>query len=174
MENPVLKAIADRRSIRGYTAEPVSDAMMNQLMTAAMQSPSARNSQPWHFTVVKDQALIARVNQAACDKLGRKNFDIFYAAPVVIFISADPSSYFNKLDCGIAVQNLALAAHSLGLGTVILGLPLEGFLGEEGEELKKALKFPEKHEFMIALSVGHPATSKDPHPWLPNLIDTID
>jgi len=174
MENQVLQAIADRRSIRGYTDQPLTEEEIRTLMDVGMQSPSARNSQPWHFTFCTNQELIRKVNEGAYTAMGREPFDIFYAAPLVVFISASDESFFNKLDCGIAVENLALAAHAMGLGSVILGLPKPAFDGEGGEALKKALCFPEGHEFMIAISIGHPDRTKPAHPWLEGRIDRVD
>ena len=60
------------------------------------------------------------------------------------------------IGAGIAVENMALAAVGLELGSVILGMPHEAFVGEEAEELRKALHFPEGFDFMIALAVGYP------------------
>ena len=63
------------------------------------------------------------------DNLGFE--DIFFAAPTVIFISGEKGWKWSKLDAGIAVQTIALAAHSLGLGSVILGLPKFAFAGSK-------------------------------------------
>ena len=123
----------------------------------------AVNIQPWHFTVPQDAAVLAEVNAEAAVILGCEG-DIFYAAPTTIFISADRDSDWAKLDSGIAVQNIALAAQSLGLGTVILGLPAAAFKGSRAEYFSKLLKFPVTHEFAIAIAVGYPDCSKEAHP----------
>lgn len=163
MQNPVLQAIADRRSIRAYEDKPLTEEQINALLRAGVQAPSARNSQPWHFTVVRDQALIKEVNDAANEKLGRSG-DIFYDAPLAIFLSADPEGSYSRMDCGIAVENIALAAHAMGLGSVILGLPEHAFKTSKADALKEKLKFPPGYAFMIAIAIGHPATTKDAHP----------
>jgi len=178
MTNAVLQAIADRRSIRSYKNEQISDEQLSTIMTAALQAPSARNVQPWHFTVVQDKALIDRINESfrseflkhAGDSPMRAHiedeaYSVFYHAPTVIFVSTDMDSakLYARHDCGLAVENICLAAHSIGLGTVILGMPREAFAGPEGDEFRKLLQFPEGYDFMVAISVGIPAGTKQAH-----------
>ena len=62
MTNQVLSAIADRRSNRGYKPDQITKEQLDAILTAAEQSPSARNAQPWHFTVVQNQSVIKEVN----------------------------------------------------------------------------------------------------------------
>ena len=176
MINPVLQAIEERRSIRSYTQEPVSKDHLDLLLSSALASPSARNSQPWHFTVTENQALIQKVNRAAVEQLkkgadekavermSQSDFTIFHGAPLVIFISADSSARYAIVDCGIAVETIALTAHSLGLGSVILGLPKAAFEGPEKEQLERELAFPHGASFQIAIAIGHPAAGKGKHP----------
>lgn len=176
MTNSVLQAIDQRRSIRAYTGEQISREHLDILLSAALDSPSARNSQPWHFTVVQKQELIEKINrlaveqmkkdadEAALARLNQPGYTIFHGAPTVIFLSADSQGHYAALDCGIAVQNIALAAHSLHLGSVILGMPRSAFEGPEKEALEKELDFPEGSSFQIAIAVGHPAAGKEKHP----------
>ena len=169
MMNHVLAAIADRRSNRGYAPDQLTQEQLDAITTAAMQSPSARNSQPWRFAVVREQSIIKEINDEANKILGRTD-DIFYGAPVAIFISCDNSSKWGRLDCGIAVQTMALAAHSLGLGSVILGLPDAAFTGLRADYFKKLLKFPESHGFAVAIAIGVPVVSKEAHPFEPDRV----
>ena len=170
--NEVLKAIAERRSIRGYEDKQISAEELNALVKVALESPSARNAQPWHFSFVQDKALIDAVDKEILKNAGREG-TIFYGAPLVIFISADASNSFAGVDSGIATQNIALAAHSMGLGSVILGMPRFAFEGEKGAEFEKALKFPQGHKFQIALSVGYPTMGKDAHEIFDGKVDII-
>ncbi|MBQ3223975.1 MAG: nitroreductase family protein [Clostridia bacterium] len=178
MTNAVLQAIADRRSIRSYKPEQITDEQLSAIMTAALQAPSARNSQPWHFTVVQDKALIERINESFRTEFLKQvgdspmrahiedpAYSVFYHAPTVIFVSTnmDGARVYARHDCGLAVENIALAAHSLGLGTVILGMPREAFTGPDGDEFRSLLQFPEGYDFMVAVSVGVPAGTKEAH-----------
>jgi len=176
MNNPVLTAIADRRSNRAYKAEQISKEQLDAILAAAVQSPSARNVQPWHFTVVRDRALLDEINKEVSKNLNQDVGDIFYAAPMVIFICAETKGQtprWARLDCGIAVQNIALAAHSLGLGSVILGMPEAAMAGPRAQHFAKLLKFPDTYEFAIAIAVGYALDTKDAHPVLPNKINYV-
>jgi nitroreductase len=173
MSNPVLSAIADRRSIRAYTPQQLTKEQLDTLLQAGLQSPSARNSQPWHFSVVQNPAILAEINQEAAKTFNQDFGDIFYAAPTVIFISCDAASRWGRLDCGIAVQTIALAAHALGLGSVILGLPEGAFTGPRTAYFNQLLRFPEGHSFAVAIALGVPAASKEAHPIEPNRITHV-
>lgn len=176
MNNSILQAIEERRSIRAYTGEQISKEQLDTILAAALASPSARNNQPWHFTVVQRQELIEKINQAALTqlkigadeamlaRLSAPGFTIFHGAPTVIFISANGEGRYAVVDCGIAVENIALAAYGLGLGSVILGLPIAAFEGPMKKELEKEMDFPEGSSFQIAIAIGHPAAGKEKHP----------
>lgn len=182
--NQVLHTIAARRSHRQYTAEQLTQTQLDSILEAALQSPSAINAQPWHFTVVQNQELLGKINQAARTEALKREpamrsprfedpaFHIFYHAPTVIFLSAQETP-FSRIDCGIAVQNIALAAESLGLGSVILGLPHEAFAGDEKEALMQALRFPQGHGFIIAIAIGTPADQKEAHEQKPDRISYV-
>ena len=186
MSNIVLDTIAARRSHRTYESTPVSQEHIDLLLKAFLDSPSAINKQPWHISVVRNQQLLEEMNAAIRQEVMKReeaarsprfadsSFHVFYHAPVVFFLSADPAWRYSALDSGIAVQNIALAAESLGLGSVILGMPRDAFISERGEEFKKALDFKEGEEFMIAIAVGHPADDKPAHPVHENHISYID
>lgn len=172
--NDTLKTIRKRVSHRQYAQTQLTDEQLKAITQAALQSPSANNRQPWHFTVVQDTKLIQKIHDAAAKvalkrepsqrspRYDDKSFQIFYYAPTVIIISSEDTLYA-PIDCGIAVQNIALAAESLGLGSVILGLPRDAFAGEDKEALEKQLGFPEGYRFQIAISLGTPVDTKAPH-----------
>ena len=108
----ILQTIANRRSHRAYKPEQISEAELNQILTAALQSPSARNHQPGHFSVVQDPDLIQEVHDEAAKVLekdgGRRfndpDFQIFYHAPTVVFIFGEKDFSWTQVDCGIAFR----------------------------------------------------------------------
>jgi nitroreductase len=124
----ILEAIHTRRSIRTFTGEPVSEAQIETLIRAAMAAPSANNERPWRFVVVRDGETLARLAQATpfAAPIGR--------APAGVVIFADTSvrksdSDIEMLDGALAGENLMLAAHAIGLGTVWLAAwPFAGFV----------------------------------------------
>ncbi len=90
--NPVLQAIRDRRSIRGYTPEPLQPEQLEKILQAALEAPSARNTQPWHFSAVTNQALLDEfdadfheITRATRDL--KDSYHLFFHAPAVVFLS---------------------------------------------------------------------------------------
>ncbi|MDR2655060.1 MAG: nitroreductase family protein [Oscillospiraceae bacterium] len=169
--NEVLKTIAERYSCRRFTDEPVSGEALNLLAHAAIAAPSAVNAQPWRIVVVKNRALISEweteaaenlraADPAAHERIMSRGGDLFYNAPALIALPIAPGA---ELDCGIAAENIALAAASLGLGSLICGLAKFAFAGDKAEEFKARLKFPEGFELGIAVLVGRPAGDGAPH-----------
>jgi len=121
---------------------------------------------------VQDQTVNAAVNTAAAEAFGREA-NVFYGAPTVIYLSCDASTRWGRLDCGIATENICLAAEALGLGTVIVGCVEAAFTGPKGPELNALLKFPAGCSYAVAVAVGYPATTKEAHPVDDGKIDII-
>jgi len=167
----VLQAIENRRSHRAYRPDQIPEEVLGQILKAGLQSPSARNHQPWHFSVVQDAALIQEIHDEAARVMGKggsprfadPDFQIFYYAPTAVFIFGEKDFNWTQVDCGIAVENMALAAEGLGIGSVILGLPQAAFKGEKADELRAKLRCPEGYDFVIALSLGYAKDTKEPH-----------
>jgi nitroreductase len=152
-----IQAILTRRSIRKYTEAPVTDEQVETLLKAAMAAPSAANKQPWHFIVVRDQAL-------------REAFTQFHPysamlpdAPVGILVCGDTElelgdGYWVQ-DCSAATENLLLAAHAVGLGAVWLGITPRADLVAQTKAL---FGLPENVIPLGMISIGHPAEQKEP------------
>lgn len=182
MSNEVIAAIHDRRSIRSYTTDAVSDEQLKILEQAAVDSPSANNRQPYKFVFVRNKALLDdfradfregyyAVNPAAKEK--EPNYDVTRGATCVCFIFADNANRWAPVDSGIAVENLALAAHAIGLGSVILGMPLALFESEIGAKWNEKLGCPENMSFCVAIGIGVPAGTKPAHQNREGLIAEI-
>jgi nitroreductase len=174
MSNPVLSAIAERRSIRVYEDRNLSREEIDTLLRAAQEAPSAGNRQPWHFSIVQNRGILQEINEEAARVMEKDPGDIFFKAPLAIFLSCDAASRWGRLDCGIATGTIALAAHSLGLGSVILGRPDAAFSGPREDYFNKLLQFPEGYRFAVAIAVGHPGATKEAHPIEPGRITFVD
>ena len=179
MSNPVQKAILDRRSTRGFDGVALTEAELQALIDAALASPSAMNRQPWHFAFVKDKAVLAEFNAAARAhmlanapapmkaRFEDPDYELLMGAPlfVVITVPAGEQGFFTKIDCGIAVENLALAAMGLGLGSVIVGMPKDIFENSPiGPEFKQKMGIPAGNEYMVGILIGHNTVTKEAHP----------
>ncbi|MDR1046736.1 MAG: nitroreductase [Treponema sp.] len=174
MGNPVLEAISGRRSIRAYKPDQIKKEELEILLKAAQEAPSAANLQPWHYSVLQNAEMIAEIQEESLKEMNEKGKDIFFKAPTVIFISCDPVSRWGRHDVGITAENICLAAHAIGLGTVMLGRAEPAFNGPKGDHFAKLLKFPEGYKYAVAISVGYPAGSKEAHPIAPGRIDYIE
>ena len=118
----VLQNIANRKSVRSYTSEPVSDADIETMLRAAMAAPSAMNRQPWEFIVIKDRDTL----DALAAKL--KYAKMLEKAPLAIVVCAETmitlrdgsvvENMFWEHDASAATENLLLAAEAIGLGAV--------------------------------------------------------
>lgn len=138
----VFEAIRNRRSIRHYRADPVDDNTVQAVLEAAHWAPSWGNTQCWRFIVVRDPPTKSQI----ADTLLREIIDnesvknaatgAINQAPVLVVICAeigqagcrpagvqitDKGDYWYMFDIALAMENLTLAAHALGLGTVIIG-----------------------------------------------------
>jgi nitroreductase len=165
----LLQAIHERRSVREFTDEAVSDAALQALIDAAVQAPSAINQQPWCFIVVREQALLARISEQAKahllraslgapahpfrDMLNDPQFHIFYHAPVLVVIAACQPTDWAVEDCALAAENMMLAAYGAGLGTCWIGFAQHWLGTPEG---KIALGLPPSHIPIAPIIVGHP------------------
>jgi len=142
----VLEAIRTRRSIRRYKPGPVPDDLIVKILEAGQWAPSASNSQPWNFTVITDSEVKRQVTR--CFLYGW----FLDEAPVGIVVSVDPGlSSCPIQDGSLAVQNMMLAAHALGLGTCWINP------GLSDNRVKEILGIPGGHWLICALSLGYPA-----------------
>lgn len=142
----VLEAIKTRRSIRRYRPDPVPDSLIATVLEAGRWAPSAGNSQPWSFTVFSDAEVKSKVTR--CFLYGW----FLDEAPVGIAVSVDPRASSCPLQDGsLAVQNMMLAAHALGLGTCWINP------GLNDDGAKELLGIPRQHRLICVLSLGYPA-----------------
>ena len=177
----VMQAISGRRSHRVYREEQLPEEILDSILRAGLEAPSARNHQPWHFSVVQDAALIQEIHDEAAQVMGKggsprfadPDFQIFYHAPTVVFLFGEKDFGWTQVDCGIAVENMALAAEGLGVGSVILGLPKPAFEGNKADELRKKLQCPDGYDFVIAIALGYAADTKEAHDLRPEKISRI-
>ena len=163
----VLKAMEERFSTRGYTAEKLTDRELEALIRAGLQAPTATNRQEIHITVVQgDHPILMEIQDEMLKGTGKvppQNF--YYGAPTVFLLSGEEAFGWTPVDAGIAVENIALAAEGLGLGSLIIGCIKKAMNGERKAEFATRLKFPEGYAFEVAIAVGHKAVTKAPHEY---------
>ncbi len=156
----VMEAIKSRRSIRKYKHDPVSEETLEIVLDAARWAPSWENKQCWRFVVVREPETRARISEAL--RHGNPSIDAVRNAPAVIVACAQLGrSGFMKgeamtskgdwfmFDVALAMQNLALAAHELGLGTVNVGWFDE-------QKVEEILQIPEGVVVVELTPLGYP------------------
>ena len=174
--NEVLDVVEQRYSCRGYKNQPVELEKVQAIAKAALQAPSALNLQPWHIIGITDKELIDEINdhvmdilremedQTAYNRTVERGGNPYYNAPVMFLVLKETGkSQWVDIDVGIVVQNMALAATSLGLGNVIAAMCGTAFEGPEAEKFKEKVKWPEGYDFGMGLLVGYPEVTKLPH-----------
>lgn len=155
-----LDTILGRRSIRAYGAGEVPDKVISNLLRAGMYAPSAHNSQPWEFLVMRDPE-----KKKAASDLG-VYWGMLKSAPLGILVMANLKGYkgtsqdFFLQDCSAATENILLAAQAQGLGAVWLGLyPKENLM----RGIRGIYGIPEDIVPFSIVSTGYPAETKKPH-----------
>ncbi|HEY3373575.1 MAG TPA: nitroreductase family protein [Candidatus Aquicultor sp.] len=152
-----IDAILSRRSIRRYTGESVPSETMELLLRAAVSAPSAGNRQPWRFIVIDDKDILRKIPTV------HPYSSMVPQAAAAILICADLAlekhpGYWVQ-DCAAATQNILVAARSLGLGSVWLGVyPRD----DRVSGLKRLLGLPENIMPLSLVPVGIPAEEKPP------------
>ncbi|EPY2278984.1 nitroreductase family protein [Clostridium sporogenes] len=174
--NETLTVIRNRRSIRLYKAEQISDTELNDILDAAMAAPNAVNVPNWHFTVVQDKDMLDRMvediieavknsgNKYLINAVSRPNHHTFYHAPTVIIVSGDGSYPYCQCDCSAAAENMLLAAESLNIGSCWIGTFLPLFASEKGEKYKEELGIPKGYNPICSVALGYKATENVPAP----------
>jgi nitroreductase len=178
IQNDTLRSILERSSIRAYQPTPLTDEEIETLKAAALAAPTGMNLRELRFKFVTDASVVGQINEVLFDNMDdaqrerlrtRGTDSVFYHAPLVVFITAEPS-YWAEVDAGIAVQNLALTAQSMGLSSVILGMPRVAFEGDGSDVSRTLLKMTPRERFIIAIGIGHADTEKQPHEGDPSHI----
>lgn len=149
---------ARRESCRSYSSRPVEREKLEAIVRTACLSPSACNSQPWHFSVVTSPELLPRV--ASCVQLEGLN-GFTSGCPAFLVVGEIPvqlmrrlqgkvdNRHFASIDIGLAAAHLCLAAADLDLGTCIMGMFDEA-------RLKEILDLPEELRVRLVIAVGYP------------------
>jgi nitroreductase len=172
----LMEAIKGRRSIRRYTSRAVDDKTLETILEAARQAPSWANSQCWRFVVVRDSQTRNRLADTAIEvNEGRPNrgAEAMRITPIAIVVCAEmrKAGYYVKggkepvtdkgdwymYDVALAMQNLTLAAHALGLGTVHIG-------AFNAIKVAEILGVPEGYAVVAMTPLGYPDEEPNPRP----------
>ncbi|MFC1988410.1 nitroreductase family protein [Chloroflexota bacterium] len=166
----VLEAIKKRRTIRVYDTAPVSQEVIDIILEAGRQAPSWGNTQTWRWIVVQDQNLKTQLAEQAL-RSGNRGTDAVKTAPALFvacaelnkagFREGEPSTnkggYWYMFDAGLAMENMVLAATSLGLGTVFIG-------GMDAGKAEDIMGIPQGYVCVILMVLGYPGEEPEARP----------
>ena len=180
-----LEAIAARRSIRKFKSDPIPEAVLQKILTAAIQAPSGKNRQPWRFIVVQEEKRTEMIRlmragiaheKARGEDPGSSEWttNVMEQAPVTVFIlnphgihpwlahtiGQNFDDLVNVQSIGAAIQNMLLAAQDLGLGSLWICdvfYAYEDLLGWLGESC----------QMVAAVSLGYPDEAPTARPRKP-------
>lgn len=167
MLNETLMVIKKRRSIRKYKTEQIKDSELQAILNTAIYAPNAINQQKWHFTVIQDKSLLnTMVNiikenimksgtDLLIERVNTPDYNTFHHAPTVILISGDKNAHCIQIDCGMAAQNITLAAESLNIGSCVIASSGFLFASEKGNSLREVLGIPEMYNHICTVALGY-------------------
>ena len=138
--NEVMDALVNRRSVRKYKAEAVPEELVKEIGEAGLYAPSGMGYQKPVILAVTDKETRDELSDLNRKAGGwKEGFDPFYGAPVVISVLTPKDWDKGVEDGSLAIGQMLLAAHALGLGGCWIHRAKEVFETEEGKEiLKKA------------------------------------
>lgn len=157
----IFQVIKERSSIRAYKPQMLTKEEIELLVNAGLQAPTARNEQEIHISVVNTASPVVKEIQQAWNPNAKTTF--YFDAPVLFILSGKDDFKWHRLDAGIAVENMHLAARGAGLGSIILGCIDRVLLGGQKSYYDEKLGIPKGYSFEIAFAAGYPDTEKVPH-----------
>ena len=140
-ENTVIETILSGYTAREFTSETISDQDIDLILKCGMKAPSARNSQLWRFTVIRNETLISQIMRDPVPE----NIVIIVSGAEAIQEGIDVD-----FDCALATENMFIAAHSLGLGAHIYTGPIRSINSK-----KQEFSIPTGYRAIAVLRIGH-------------------
>lgn len=182
--NTVIRNIIERRSVRSFDPDrKVADNDLMTILKAGAYAPSAMNAQAWHFTAVADAAKLSALNEAVKAEMGASDierniarskdetYNFYYHAPLLVIVSVSDKAYYPREDAACALENMFLAAASLGLGSCWINRAREEFDSAEGKALLKKWGIEGDWIGVGHCILGYPAA--EPKPAAPRKPDYI-
>ncbi len=166
MDNAVITALVQRRSVRAYKPEQITDDELRTVLEAGTWAPTGMGRQdPW-IVAVQNPELLKKLSRMNAAFLGVDS-DPFYGAPTYVLVfGSDPAFWKNSVpDGSLVLGNMMNAAHAIGLGSCWINREREMFATEEGKALMKEFGLPDGLIGIGALALGYPAAPpRDPKP----------
>jgi nitroreductase len=166
--NETIRTIRNRRSVRKYRSDQVKETDLQAIIESGSFAPSGMNSQSWHMTIIQNKSVLD--NMTVVIKEGVKNADnavtrhildssdfrVFHNAPTAIIVSGDAKVPYSSTDCAACIENMLLAAESLGYGSCWMdGSVLTVFQGEKGVKFMAEIGIPPDFTPFHTMALGY-------------------
>jgi len=135
--NETMKTLLERRSIRKYKDQQITDEQLNQILEAGTYAPTGMGAQSPVMVVVQKKELVQKISKMNAKVIGNADADPFYGAPTVVIVFADSNRLTYIEDGSLVMGNLMNAAYSVGVNSCWIHRAKEVFTSEEGKALMK-------------------------------------
>lgn len=150
--------IQNRRSVKGFRSEQITDEELLQVLKAGMNAPSGGNKQSAVFLVVQNKEWIRKLSKLNAEIAGApEGFDPFYGSPTIILVLADKRGGNLIEDGSLAIGNMLNAAYALGLGSRWINRIRETFETDLGRELLKEAGYQGEYIGVGSCILGYPS-----------------
>lgn len=155
MEQAFLELIKSRRSIRSYRPDAIPKELLDAVLEAGTYAPSAMGRQSATIVAVTDKAVRDELMRLNAEVMGNQS-DPYYGAPVIVLVLADGTIPTYIEDGSCVLENLMLAAHAVGLGSVWVNRERQIFDSERGKQLLREWNLPTTLRGVGAIALGYP------------------
>ena len=165
--NEVLETIKTRRSVRAYTAQAPETDDLATILEAAKYAPNGMHLESWHFTAIQNAEKLEELNSRIKGAFAKsddkhlqerghnKAYCCYYHAPVLVIVSNKPAQWWAGMDCACAIENMFLAAHSLGIGSCWINQLGTTCNDPEVREFITSLGVPADHQVYGCVALGY-------------------
>lgn len=157
----LMEAILTRRSIRSFEKREIPKSDLEIIAKAGIYAPSGMNRQTWQITVLTGDKITALASIMA-KNLGNDGYD-FYKPAALMIMSNERDNRNGEADCACAIQNIFLAAHSIGVGSVWINQLKDLCDVPEIRTMLDGLKIPSSHKVYGMAALGYPADTDRGH-----------
>jgi len=158
--NSILQAIYNRRSVRHFSDDPIDREVLREIIRAGTWAPSGLNNQPWRFALITDENIKKEFEGLT------RYWKVIKGARALIGVFIDRDAMYHEVKdhqaMGACIQNILLAAYSLGIGSVWLGEILKS-----SGEVRELLGLSEQLELMAVVAMGYPAHTEQTSSRIP-------
>lgn len=144
MDNETLKNLRERRSIRRYKKEQITEEQLNVILEAGTYAPTGMGAQSPLILVIQDAAVIAKLSGLNATVMGTDS-DPFYGAPTLLVVLADRERPTCVEDGSLVMGNLMNAAHAVGVDSCWIHRAREVFEGDEGRAMLRQWGIPDTY-----------------------------